>query len=63
MAMYTSRDDAQRKQINAFMTTFQEHPQGQETFRRCLQLLGDAGELLGAAGELLSASEEFPGAV
>ena len=27
MAMYTSRDDAQRKQINAFMTAFQEHPQ------------------------------------
>ena len=23
MAMYTSKDDAQRKQINAFMTTFQ----------------------------------------
>jgi len=27
MAMYTCRDDAQRKQINAFMTAFQEHPQ------------------------------------
>ncbi len=26
-AMYTSRDEAQRKQINAFMTAFQEHPQ------------------------------------
>mmetsp|Transcript_33911 Transcript_33911/g.66171 ORF Transcript_33911/g.66171 Transcript_33911/m.66171 type:complete len:1090 (+) Transcript_33911:310-3579(+) len=26
-AMYTSRDEAQRKQINAFMTQFQEHPQ------------------------------------
>jgi hypothetical protein len=27
MAMYQSRDDAQRRQINAFMTAFQEHPQ------------------------------------
>ncbi|KAJ1472730.1 hypothetical protein T484DRAFT_1839155 [Baffinella frigidus] len=27
VAMYTCRDEAQRKQINAFMTTFQEHPQ------------------------------------
>jgi hypothetical protein len=27
MAMYTCRDDSQRKQINAFMTAFQEHPQ------------------------------------
>lgn len=27
MAMYTCRDDNQRKQINAFMTAFQEHPQ------------------------------------
>jgi hypothetical protein len=25
--MYTSRDESQRKQINAFMTAFQEHPQ------------------------------------
>ena len=27
MAMYTCKDDNQRKQINAFMTAFQEHPQ------------------------------------
>lgn len=27
MAMYSCRDDNQRKQINAFMTAFQEHPQ------------------------------------
>lgn len=27
MAMYTCKDDGQRKQINAFMTAFQEHPQ------------------------------------
>mmetsp|Transcript_15108 Transcript_15108/g.50989 ORF Transcript_15108/g.50989 Transcript_15108/m.50989 type:complete len:1084 (-) Transcript_15108:130-3381(-) len=27
IAMYTCRDEAQRKQINAFMTAFQEHPQ------------------------------------
>ena len=27
MAMYTSRDDNERKQINAFMTAFQQHPQ------------------------------------
>ena len=27
MAMYQSRDDTQRRQINAFMTAFQEHPQ------------------------------------
>mmetsp|Transcript_2101 Transcript_2101/g.4795 ORF Transcript_2101/g.4795 Transcript_2101/m.4795 type:complete len:1086 (-) Transcript_2101:355-3612(-) len=26
-AMYSSQDEAQRKQINAFMTAFQEHPQ------------------------------------
>eukprot|EP00960_Hanusia_phi_P076603 768584-Hanusia_phi.AAC.3 len=27
IAMYTCRDETQRKQINAFMTAFQEHPQ------------------------------------
>jgi len=27
MAMYTCKDDSQRRQINAFMTSFQEHPQ------------------------------------
>lgn len=27
IAMYTSKDETQRKQINAFMTSFQEHPQ------------------------------------
>jgi exportin-1 len=38
MAMYTCRDDAQRKQINAFMIAFQEHPEAWKRVDKILEV-------------------------